>query len=406
MAFSNRTIRFHLETIFEKEIKRLPWHIPLAEWENHGVRTLDIKRGISRHVVLFVKTGRFSFGIKEISEEISKKEISRYEELLLRGIHTLVPAGYVVREEEPIPLQTPIGVQYEANNISHTITLLVEKVVPDSVLYRRGFSQDNRKRIWNAVAALLAELHSKGVYWGDASLANTLIKFEKVNVPFVGRRTELKAYLADAETIEFLPAISETLREEDLNFFFESMDWINEDLSRQAGSVSRDGLSTEADKEYLRGRYRRSFEIERKKRDFEIQTSYNIDRFLGSISEPSYADLLLKHIGEHKWYLSEQAQKEISLSDAAHDWYENIFVPLCTMFRSEGVLEYFPGKTAAELYVEIMTNKYFLSEKSGKDAGMERAMRDYIKRFGAVPTLAAVLKTASRKMKTILSGKK
>lgn len=397
-------IRFHIETVFEKEIKHLPWHIPLAEWENHGVRTLDIKRGISRHVVIFVKSGRFSFGIKEISEEISKKEISRYEELLLRGIHTLVPVGYVVREEEPIPLQTPIGIQYEKNNTSHTITLLVEKVIPDSVLYRRGFSSENRQRIWDAVAALLSELHSKGVYWGDASLANTLIKFEKVNVPFVGRRTELKAYLADAETIEFLPVISETLREDDLNFFFESMDWINEDL--RAGGISRDELSSEEDKEYLRRRYHQLFEIEQKKRGFELQTSYNIDRFLGSISEPSYADLLLKHIEEHKWYLSEQARKEISLSDAAHDWYENIFVPLCAMFRSEGVLEYFPGKTAAELYVEIMTNKYFLSQKSGKDVGMGKAMRDYMKRFGVAPTFAAVLKTASRKMRAILGGKK
>jgi hypothetical protein len=396
-------IHFHIETIFEKEIKRLPWHIPLAEWEAHGVRALDIKRGISRHVVLFVKSGRFSFGIKEISEKISKKEIFHYEQLLLRGIHTLVPVGYVVREEEPIPLQTPIGIQYEENNISHTVTLLVEKVVPDSFLYRRGFSVENRKRIWNAVATLLAELHSKGVYWGDASLANTLIKFEKVNIPFVGRRTELKAYLADAETIEFLPAVSETLRDEDLNFFYESMDWINEDL--RVSGISRDNLSTEADKEYLRSRYRQAFEIEQKKRNFEAQTSYNIDRFMGSISEPSYADLLLKHIEEHKWYVSEKARKEISLSDAAHDWYENIFVPLCIMFRTEGVLEYFPGKTAAEIYVEIMTNKYFLSQKSGKDVGMERAMRDYMKRFGIAPTFAGALVSASRKMKAILSGK-
>ncbi len=406
MASSDRTIRFHVETIFEKEIKRLPWHIPLAEWEEHGVRTLDIKRGMSRHVVLFVKPGRFSFGIKEISEKISKKEISHYEKLLLRGIHTLVPAGYVVREGEPIPLQTPIGVQYEENNTSHTITLLVEKVIPDSVLYRRGFSPENRKRIWNAVAALLAELHSKGVYWGDASLANTLIKFEKVNVPFVGRRTELKAYLADAETIEFQPDVSPSLREADLNFFFESMDWINEDVSRQVGSVPRDELSTEEDKEYLRSRYDQLFEIEQKKHGFEVQTSYSIDRFMGSISNPSYADLLLKHIEEHKWYLSEYARKEISLSDAAHDWYENIFVPLCTMFRSEGVLEYFPGKTAAEMYIEIMTNKYFLSEKSRKDVGMERAMRDYVKRFGVAPAFGAVLMNASRKMRAILSGKK
>ncbi|MBI2427314.1 MAG: hypothetical protein HYV29_00685 [Ignavibacteriales bacterium] len=65
-------IRFHVDPIFSDDLKRLPWHLPISDWEENGVRTLDIKRGISRHTVIFVQQGRFSFGIKEISEEISK----------------------------------------------------------------------------------------------------------------------------------------------------------------------------------------------------------------------------------------------------------------------------------------------------------------------------------------------
>ena len=396
---TSRRIRFHVDTLFRDEVEKLPWNIPIAEWQDRGVETLTIKRGISRHVVIFVRAGRFSFGIKEISEAISKKEIYNYEQLLLRGIHTLVPVGYVVREEPPIVVHTPIGTQYEENNISHTITLLVERVIPDSELYRRGFSTANRRRIWDTIAALLVELHTHGVYWGDASLANTLIRFDKVRVPQVGNKTILQAYLADAETLEIQPEVSPALCEADLNFFFESMQWINED-SRSSG-ILRDDLASDEDRAYLRSRYEQLTAVEERKKEFEEQTSFNIDKFLGRIPDPSYVDLFLNHIEEHKWYQSERVDKSLTLKEATENWYATVFVPTCRMFRTEGILEFFPGKTAAELYIEIMTNKYFLSEDRGEDVGMMQAMKDYAKRFGVASESQSALGSFVIKMRAV-----
>ncbi len=377
--------------------------MPISEWHMYGVDTLNIKRGNSRHVVIFVNTGRFSFGIKEISEEISRKEIDHYEQLLLRGIHTLVPAGYVVREEAPIPVETPIGIQYEVNHVSHTVTVLVNKVLPDSLLYSRNFRKENRQKIWNAIVRLLVQLHSNGVYWGDASLANTLIKFEKRTVPFIGMQTVLIAYLSDAETVEIRPKLSKSMREEDLNFFFESMEWIREDI-RLSGAV-RDEVQMEEDKEYIKDRYEILYKVERKKKKFELQTSFSIDKFLGSISNPAYVDLFLKHIEEHKWYMGERLQQTVSLAEATRDWYETIFVPLCELFRSEHILELFKGKTAAELYIEIMNNKYYLSEQEKKDVGMIAAMEDYARKFGATERHETLLKQVYENMLKILGLK-
>lgn len=396
-------IRFHVDPIFREELERLPWSVPISDWHQYGVQTLNIKKGISRHVVVFVKTGRFSFGIKEISEDISRKEIAHYEEMLLRGIHTLVPAGYVVREEEPIPVNTPIGIQYEENYISHTVTVLMQKVLPDSFLYSRNFRTENRRKIWDAIVILFAQLHGNGIYWGDASLANVLIKFEKFEAPFVGLQTILIAYLADAETVEIRPKLSRSLREADLNFFFESMEWINEDL-RTGGSV-RDSFGTEEDKAYIKERYDLLYRVEKKKKKFLQQTSFDIDKFLGSIFNPSYVDQFLKHIEEHKWYMSERSGTDVPLSDATKDWYETVFVPMCGLFRSENILELFKGKTAAELYIEIMNNKYYLSEQAGKDVGMITAMNDYAVKFGATEQHESLLKTLTDNMLRILGLK-
>ncbi|MEW5797856.1 MAG: DUF4032 domain-containing protein [Bacteroidota bacterium] len=396
-------IRFHVDPIFIDELKNLPWHLPIADWKANGVQMLDIKRGISRHTVVFVRQGRFSFSIKEISEEISKNEINHYEQLLLKGIHTLIPAGYVVREEEPIAVNTPVGIHYEPNTASHTVTLLVEKVLPDSLLYSRNFRKENRQKIWDAVVHLLVQLHSNGVYWGDASLANTLIKFEKREIPFVGKRTFLMAYLSDAETVEIRETLSQSMRESELNFFFESMDWMNEDL--KASGVVRDDVATNEDKEYILASYRKLYDVELKKKRFAEQTSFNIDQFLGSISDPSYVDLFVKHIEEHKWYLGERLKKNTALAQAALDWYTTVFVPVCEMFRNEGILDLFPGKTAAELYIEIMTNKYYMSEKAGLDVGMIRAAQDYANRFGVTEYRGSLIKTIADNLALILGTK-
>jgi len=393
-------IRFHVDPIFQKELERLPWNIPISDWHSHGVNILNIKRGISRHVVIFVKAGRFSFGIKEISEDISRKEIDNYEQLLLKGIHTLIPAGFVVREEEPIPIETPIGIQYEENFIAHTVTVLVNSVLPDSLLYSRNFRKENRQKIWDAIVQLFIQLHINGIYWGDASLANTLIKFDKRDVPFIGMQTILRAYLADAETVEIRPKLSRSLREADLNFFFESMEWIHEDL--RLSGIIKEQSGTDEDKAYIKDRYIQLYRVERKKKKFEQQTSFNIDKFLGSISDPSYVDQFLKHIEEHKWYMNEKADQHVTLAVATRDWYDTIFVPICTLFRTEHIVDLFKGKTAAELYIEIMNNKYYLSQQAGNDVGMIAAMNDYAKKFGATEKHASLLQHITEHMMGII----
>jgi Domain of unknown function (DUF4032) len=393
-------IHYSVDPIFVEDLMGLPWHVPIAEWHLHGVRILEIKRGVSRHVVIFVKTPRFSYCIKEIGLEVSKKEVSNYEMLLLNGIHTLVPVGTVSREEAVIESGAPIGTQYERTVTAHTVTLLVEKVLPDSELFQRNFSFVSRKAIWDAIAELFVELHTNGILWGDASLANTLVKFEKIDVPFVGKKTFLKAYLADAETVEVFPTLSAAQRESEIRYFFDSMDSLNEDL--RISGLQRDALTTENDKQYFRSRYDLLFTAEEKKKLFFRQTTFNIDAVLGLVSNPAYVDMFLEHIEEHKWYLCERTGTQVTLAEATQNWFTAIYAPLCKLFRTEGVLECFPGKTAAELYIEIMTHKYFLSTQAGTDVGMVQAMNDYADTFGAVANTQSFMKKITDTMKSLI----
>ena len=91
--------------------------------------------------------------------------------------------------------------------------------------------------------------------------------------------------------------------------------------------------------------------------------------------------------------------------EAAHDWYEHIYKPTCELFRQEKIVDLFPGKTAAELYIEVMTNKYFLSEKIGEDVGMIQAMHDYAEKFGVTNSFLERMISASDKLLSIFALK-
>ena len=59
-----------------------------------------------------------------------------------------------------------------------------------------------------------------------------------------------------------------------------------------------------------------------------------------------------------------------------------MFIPICRLFRGEGGLKFFLGNTASELYVEVMTHKYYLSQTQDADVGTIYAMREYVCRLG------------------------
>ena len=42
-------------------LQRLPWWKPLTEWHNRDASFLEVKSGLSRHPVRFVKVGRKAF---------------------------------------------------------------------------------------------------------------------------------------------------------------------------------------------------------------------------------------------------------------------------------------------------------------------------------------------------------
>lgn len=394
-------IRFEIaDRRLARAIRALPWEAPIESWREHGVPHLRVRRGIGRHPLVFIEADGHALVIKELGVDGARREIAVYRRLRELGIEALEPAGVVVREEAPALIETSAGAQRADNAVGHSVTRLADRVLPDSLLFRLGFTRDNRRRILDAELDLFVDLHVNGVYWGDASMANTLIRFRKEDIPYVGRHTRLQAVLADAETVEMRGALSDALRRADVETFVDSMHWMHEDL-RLAG-IFRDPGATEEDTAFFLGEYERRYAIAVEERAFRESTGLDVRRMLGRVRDRAYIGTLLRHIEEHKWYLSESAEREVPLQEAAARWRTEVFAPVCALFRKQKVLELFPGKTASDLYVEVMTHKYYLSREKGEDVGMVEALRDYAERFGQKPLLAAFWNRLARSLVRVL----
>ena len=84
-------------------LRGLPWGVPLDDWPAHGVQPLTIRRGESRHPVLFVEAGHRRYAIKETSPRAAAHEIAVFRELRQRDCPTLEPVGSLIVPGAPIP---------------------------------------------------------------------------------------------------------------------------------------------------------------------------------------------------------------------------------------------------------------------------------------------------------------
>lgn len=80
-----------------------------------------------------------------------------------------------------------------------------------------------------------------------------------------------------------------------------------------------------------------------------------------------------------------------------------MYLPVIAVIRRAGVLEYFPGRTEADLYLWSMTHRNALREFSGVDPGPEAAVLDYATQFGK-RGLVATLAEAAQRLREVASN--
>lgn len=100
---------------------------------------------------------------------------------------------------------------------------------------------------------------------------------------------------------------------------------------------------------------------------------------------PGQYPKLQEHIAVHRHYLGLREEREIPTAEAIARWYDEVYCPVVQVIQEEQVLDHFPGRTEADLYLWIIEQRHYLAERYGKDIPMEQAAAEFSKEFGRGP---------------------
>ncbi|CCH78550.1 conserved hypothetical protein [Nostocoides japonicum T1-X7] len=372
----------------------LPWRTPLEEWPEDRLAALP--RGISRHVVRFVRLSGRILAVKEIKSDLALREYHMLRNLGRLHLPCVQPFavvdGRLGRDGEPLD--------------ACLITRHLQFSLPYRVLFSQSLRPDTASRLVDALAALLVRLHLGGFWWGDVSLSNTLFRRDAGSYA---------AYLVDAETGELRERLSDGQRAHDIdiarvNIAGELMDLEAGGLlpgdsdpveisdiivSRYEGLWSALTVTERFDNgerwrvdERIRSLNRLGFDVD----ELDITTDFDgthiqiqpkvVDaghhsrrllRLTGLDVEENQARRLLNDLDSYRAAADRQADDEELV---AHDWLTHVYEPV-----TRSVPRDLAGKLEpAELFHEVLEHRWYMAEKARRDVPIQEALTDYVTR--------------------------
>jgi hypothetical protein len=371
----------------------LPWELSLGDWPSAlAFRDLDV--GPSRHLVRFLLVDDALVALKEEPIEVARREYAVLGHLERVGLPAVLPVGIV---------------EYPTDGTA----ILVTEYLAHSLQFRRLLARfplgpgPYRKRLLDAMAWLLVDLHRGGVFWGDCSLANTLFRRD-------GDR--IQAFLVDAETSEIHPALSDGQRAYDLEILVENVGYGLADLAAlqdRPEDVDDAVSSAESvrarytsiwnelheepaipalDRHAIRSRLRRLNDLGFAVDEIEVVPegggsamrlrvatsnrafhAHELRRLTGLVALEGQARLLLNDMREHVAWLELSTGQRVSPEWGGRRWRREVFEPTVGRLRPA-----VGNRDLLQAYCDVLEHKWLLSELAGRDVGLERAIEAYL----------------------------
>ena len=387
----------------------LPWELPLADWPD-TLAFREIPVGPSRHLVRFLVVDGQLLALKEEPIRVAESE---YDVL-----------GHLERVD--LPAVTPVGIARQPATDS---AILVTEYLAHSLQFRRLLQRfplgpgPYRGRLLDAMAWLLVDLHRGGVYWGDCSLANTLFRRD-------GDR--IQAFLVDAETSEVHPSLSDGQRAFDLEILVENVGYGLADVAMLQGRPDDlEAAITDAesvrdrylaiwrelraepklpagDRQAIRAQLRRLNELGFAVDEIDVVPTeggsqvrlrvtttnrafhaHELERLTGIGALEGQARLLLNDLREYRAWLEIQAHRHVTDLAAARRWRRNVLNPALRRLRPV-----IAGRDPIQAYCDVLEHKWLLSERAGRDVGLDAAMEAYLASGAPAPEIPPAVAAA------------
>ncbi len=370
----------------------LPWNVPLEAWPSDQLVALP--RGISRHVVRFIRVGDKVYAAKELIEHAALHEYRLLQELRRLDTPAVEPLAVVTGRVDSAgePLDPVL------------LTRHLEFSLPYRSLFFSGVRQETVTRLLDALVVLLVRLHLIGFLWGDVSLSNVLFRRDA---------GEFAAYLVDAETGELHDQLSDGQRLHDLEIATTNL--FGEFCDLESGRLLDASLDPESLVHQIRARYDELWReltgveefgggelhrIENRVRrlnslgfdvaELDIQTatdgstitiqpkvvdaghhSRRLLRLTGLDTEENQARRLLNDLDTFR---ARTGQQHVDEAVVAHQWLVECFEPVVRAIPPE-----LAGKRdPAQIFHEVLEYRWYASQRVDHEVPLIDAVQGYI----------------------------
>jgi hypothetical protein len=376
-------------------VTSLPWHLPLEEWPEDPI--LAEKRGISRHVVRLVRASNDPdaevYAVKETVAEFANREYVILRQLSQMNAPCVEQVAVVEGRTNAQGEELPCAI----------VTRFLPYSLPYRVLLSGAVTAHEITTMASGLALLLVRLHLLGFWWGDCSLSNTLFRRDAEG---------FAAYLVDAETGEFQKSLSDGQREHDLDIVHFNVAAELEDLA--LSGVLYPGMEPVRAAEAVIRRYRRIWAALKERQLLDPKDRHAVERAMRELHDLGFAveevavtidgdtqmlsfqpklvaagyhtqrlrelmgleteELQAKRLlASFDRYRARENKSHISAQDMAKQWLTEVFEPVISRVPADmrGRVE------RAQMFHEILENRWYLSEKAGYDVGLEEATDNY-----------------------------
>jgi len=374
----------------------LPWHLPLEEWPEDPA--LAEKRGISRHVVRLVRATKAEdsqvYAVKETVSEFANREYKILRELSHLKAPCVEQVAVVEGRTDANGEELPCAI----------VTRFLPYSLPYRILLSGSVTGHDITTMASALALLIVRLHLLGFWWGDCSLSNTLFRRDAEG---------FAAYLVDAETGEFQKTLSDGQREHDLEIAMFNVAAELEDLS--LSGVLYPGLDPVRAAEAVIRRYRRIWTALKERQLLDPKDRHAVEGAMRTLHDLGFAveevaitidgdtqmlsfqpklvaagyhtarlrelmgleteELQAKRLlASFDRYRAREEETGASITEMAKSWFLEVFEPVINR-----VPESMRGRVEhAQMFHEILENRWYLSEAKGVDVGLEFATDNYV----------------------------
>ncbi len=386
----------------------LPYREPLSSWDMPNVHKV---LGLHRHVVKLVEFGENSYVVKELPDELARREYRLFRELDELGLPTVEVVSVVTDRDIDDGL---------------VITRHLDYSLPyRSLLMGRGLEIPYLgDRLLDAMVALLVRIHLAGLFWGDCSLSNILFRRDA---------GALQAYIIDLETAEMHDQLSDGQREFDVMIATDNMAGGLLDL--QAAGRLKAGIDPIEVALLIGERYQALWDellapasadigdatpmFERLDRlhelgfavdEIEIVTrpdgrsvsfvpkvvehGYHreqLARLTGLEAGDNQARRMLQDIKQYQAMLRTESDRPVPLNVAAVRWLDRVFEPVMAAIPPD----MFNRLEPAEIFHQLLEHRWYLSERTGLDLPLLNVLDDYVELLREAPPERVQLEDAT-----------